>query len=115
EKGRYVMGDYPEGPNRPSTFAILAASIVGGGSLHYTAQTRHPHSADYVAWQRETGVDWTEANLKSAADEVIRAFNIHPRRDELLPKFDLDFREAGKKLGFEVSPTTVSKRNCLYS
>ncbi|MCZ6876851.1 MAG: GMC family oxidoreductase [Acidobacteria bacterium] len=113
--GRYTMGVFPEGPNGPNTFAISAGSLVGGGSLHYTAQTRDPQSVDYLAWQRETGVDWTQGNMASAAEEIVRTFNIHPRPDELLPKFDLDFREAGTALGFEVSPTTVSKRKCLYS
>ncbi|MDA2933811.1 GMC family oxidoreductase, partial [Acidobacteria bacterium AH-259-D05] len=113
--GRYVMGVYPEGPSGPNTFAIPAGSLVGGGSLHYTAQTRDPHSVDYLSWQRETGVDWSEGNMKAAAREIARTFNIHERPDQLLTKFDLDFREAGRQVGFEVSPTTVAKKNCLYS
>ncbi|MCZ6486383.1 MAG: hypothetical protein O6826_11870, partial [Acidobacteria bacterium] len=65
--GRYTMGVFPEGPNGPNTFAISAGSLVVGGSLHYMAQTRDPQSVDYLAWQRETGVDWTQGNMASAA------------------------------------------------
>jgi len=113
--GRYTMAVYPEGTDGPNTFPISAGSLVGGGSLHYTAQTRDPHPQDYLAWQRETGVDWTEPAMKAAADEIVKNFNIHERPDALLPKFDLDFREAGRRLGLQVSPTTVAKKNCLYS
>jgi choline dehydrogenase-like flavoprotein len=115
EEKRYTMGVHPEGSDGPNTFGIYAASIVGGGSLHWAAETRHPHSEDYVAWQRETGVDWTEDNFESASEEIRQNFNIHERPDELLSKFQLDLRDAGKKLGFQVSPTTVAKQNCLYS
>ncbi len=115
EGGRYVMGVYPKGPNGPNTFGIPASSIVGGGSLHYGAETRDPHSVDYLAWQRETGVDWTEAKMKAAAQEIVRMFSIHERPRQLLSRFDLDIGRVGKDLGFEVSPTTVAKRNCLLS
>jgi choline dehydrogenase-like flavoprotein len=115
ENERYRMGIYPEGPDGPNTFAIMAASIVGGGSLHFMAETRHPHSQDYIAWQQETGVDWTEANFKSASDEIESNFNIHERPDELLTKFELDLRAAGNQLGLQVSPTTMAKHNCLLS
>ncbi|MGE4657832.1 MAG: GMC family oxidoreductase [Gammaproteobacteria bacterium] len=114
EGGRYVMG-VPQGPGGRTSLPIPAASIVGGGSLHYGAETRDPHSVDYLAWQAETGVDWSEANMKGAAQEIVRMFNIHERPRQLLDEFSLGFGQAGRDLGYEVSPTPVAKQNCLLS
>ena len=115
ENNRYRMGVYPQGSDGPNTFAIPAGSLVGGGSLHYGANTRDPHPIDYMAWQQETGVDWTEANFRASAQEIVEMFNIHDRPEELLTKFDLDFRQAGNDLGLEVSTSSVAKQNCLLS
>jgi choline dehydrogenase-like flavoprotein len=132
EGGRYVMGVAQDSPRQGSgspwldagsgqayasrySFPVPAASIVGGGSLHYGAETRDPHSVDYLAWQRETGVDWTEANMKAAAQEIVRMFSVHERPPELLDQFCLDFGQAARDLGFEVTPTVMAKRNCLLS
>src|SRR5262245_6089834 len=41
---------------------LSLAKIVGGSSLHWGAQAFLPFSIDYVHWQKETGVDWTEDN-----------------------------------------------------
>lgn len=114
ERGRYQMQYYPDGPRGPNTFPHAAASIVGGGSLHWRAMTRTPMENDYRSWSEVHGLkDWTEANFRDAANEVIQMFNIHERPAGMLPRGDLMFRDAGKALGLQVEAARVAKRNCI--
>ncbi len=34
-------------------------------------------------WEKETGVDWTEDNLREAVAEIRRVYNVHPFPDEV--------------------------------
>lgn len=111
-EGRRYLMEVPQGPGGTYGYPIPAASTVGGGSLHYGAETRDPHSVDYLAWQDETGVDWTEARMQSAGQEIHRMSSIHERPRQLVGQFCLEFGQAGRDLGFEVHPTYVAKRNC---
>ncbi|MBI2822760.1 MAG: GMC family oxidoreductase [Acidobacteria bacterium] len=115
ENGRYQMQFFPDGPKGPNSFPHSAASVVGGGSLHWRAQTRVPADMDYRAWSEVHGLkDWTEDNFRESAEEVVRMFNIHSRPDSLLNRGDLMFRDAGRALGYEVVDAQVAKRNCVY-
>ena len=111
-EGRRYLMEVPQGPGGTYGYPIPAASTVGGGSLHYGAETRDPHAVDYLAWQDETGVDWTEARMQSAGQEIHRMSSIHERPRQLVGQFCLEFGQAGRDLGFEVHPTYVAKRNC---
>lgn len=115
ENGRYQMQFSPDGPKGRNTFPHSAASIVGGGSLHWRALTRVPLDVDYQSWSEVHGLkDWTQEDFRDAAAEIMQMFNIHTRKDELLNRGDLLFRDAGKALGFQVEPSMVAKRNCVY-
>ena len=70
---------------------------------------------DYRAWSEIHDLkDWTPANFKEAADEVVEMFNIHSRPDQLLTRGDLLYRDTAKSLGFNVVDSQVAKKNCLY-
>ena len=115
DKGRYQMQFFPDGPGTPNTFPHAAGSLVGGGSLHWRAMTRVPLDVDYRSWSEVHGLtDWTEANFREAADEVVQMFNIHTRRDELLNPGDLLFRDSARALGHQVLPANVAKKNCIF-
>jgi len=115
ENGRYQMQYYPDGPGGPNTYPHSAGCVVGGGSLHWRAMTRVPREMDYRAWSEIHDLkDWTPANFKEAADEVVEMFNIHSRPDQLLTRGDLLYRDTAKSLGFNVVDSQVAKKNCLY-
>ena len=70
---------------------------------------------DYRAWSEVHDLkDWTPANFKAAADEVVEMFNIHSRPDSLMSRGDLLYRDTAKSLGFNVVDSQVAKKNCLY-
>ena len=103
----------PLGPD-DETYTFNTARIVGGGSLLYTAITNTPYEADYQVWSDETGLDLSYQNLKYAAEEIERAFNIHPKPDGLLRDGDRLFRDSARALGIEVNPAKIAKQNCLW-
>ena len=96
----------PLGPD-DETYTFNTAGIVGGGSVLYTAITNTPYEADYQVWSDETGLDLSYRNLRYAAEETERAFNIHPKPDRL-------FRDSARALGIEVKPAKIAKQNCLW-
>ncbi len=94
-------------------FPTGGSAIFGGGTLHYTAQTRVAFEVDYKVWEEETGVDWSYQNLKPFADQVNRDLNIHVRPDALLCRLDHLFRDAAQSLGYQPVENTIAKKNCL--
>ncbi|MBI2822371.1 MAG: GMC family oxidoreductase [Acidobacteria bacterium] len=104
----------PIPPDR-EVFINRTGAIVGGGGLHFTAVTHVPFEIDFALWVEETGVDWSYQNLKAAADEVNRTFNIHAKPEALLTRCDRLFRDAVRQMGYEVHDQTIAKKNCLYS
>ena len=96
------------------TYTFNTAGIVGGGSVLYTAITNTPYKADYQVWSDETGLDLSYQNLKYAAEETERAFNIHTKPDGLLRVGDRLFRDSARALGIEVHPAKIAKQNCLW-
>ena len=103
----------PLGPD-DETYTFNTAGIVGGGSVLYTAITNTPYEADYQVWSDETGLDLSYQNLKYAAEETERAFNIHTKPDGLLRVGDRLFRDSARALGIEVNPAKIAKQNCLW-
>ena len=103
----------PLGPD-DETYTFNTAGIVGGGSVLYTAITNTPYEADYQVWSDETGLDLSYQNLKYAAEETDRAFNIHPKPDGLLWDGDRLFRDSARALGLKVKPAQIAKQNCLW-
>ena len=114
ENGRYQMQYHPDGPDGPNTFPHSAASVVGGGSLHWRAMTRVPREMDYRAWSEvHDASGWTSANFRDAAEEVAEMFNIHSRPDEMVPRGDLLYRDTAKRMGLTVVDSQVAKKNCI--
>ncbi len=90
------------------------AKIVGGSSLHWGAQAFLPFPADYLHWQRETGLDWTEDKLRSAVAEIRREFNIHQYPDEIDTPGNQLFYDVAKKMGLDPKRQEGARRNCIY-
>jgi len=91
-----------------------SAKVVGGSSLHWTAQAFLPFPMDYIHWQKETGVDWTEENFRDAVAEIRREFNIHQYPDEVDTRGNRLFYEVAKGLGYDPHRQSGARRNCIY-
>ena len=130
EAGPYFRGDPRHGygiPLRRRMFTNVSAEfrgagrytlrggsmVLGGSSVTFGAQSHLPFSADYANWEYTTGVDWTEENVKEAADEVRRVFNVHADPDEFLSDGQRRFRESARSLGYDVQPYEGAKKNCI--
>ena len=107
-----VMSDFREGDRYRTEWG--KAKVVGGSGLHYGAQAFHPFDVDYLHWQNETGVDWTQENFKEAVEEVRTMFNVHPVPKELLTVGQFLFEGAATKLGHKLERTFHARRNCIY-
>lgn len=90
------------------------AKIVGGSSLHWAGSAFLPTPVDYLHWQQETGLDWTEQRLAPAVEEIRREFNIHPGPPEIDTLGNQRFRETALQLGYQPERTEVARRNCIY-
>ena len=88
--------------------------LVGGSAMHFNAQAFHPFDVDYLHWQNETGVDWTEENFKEAVEEVKTMFNVHPVPETLLVPGQRLFEKAVKKLGYTPQRMAHARKNCIY-
>ncbi|MCH8016502.1 MAG: GMC family oxidoreductase [Acidobacteria bacterium] len=93
---------------------ISLAKIVGGSSLHWAGQAFLPTPVDYLHWQQETGVDWTEDNLVPAVSEIRREFNVHPMPEDINTPGNRLFFDVASKLGYTPERTVVARRNCVY-
>ena len=107
-----VMSDFREGDRYRTQWG--KAKVVGGSGLHYGAQAFHPFDVDYLHWQNETGVDWTQENFKEAVEEVRTMFNVHPVPKELLTVGQFLFEGAATKLGHKLERTSHARKNCIY-
>ena len=90
------------------------AKLVGGSSLHWGAQAYLPFPADYLHWQRETGVDWSEDKLRTAVAEIRREFNVHPYPDQIDTPGNQRFYDVARKMGFDPRRQEGARRNCIY-
>ena len=90
------------------------AKIVGGSSLHWAAYAFLPTPADYLHWQQETGVDWTESNLRPAVDEIRREFNVHTYPEDIDTPGNKLFFDVASRLGYTPKRTEVARRNCIF-
>ena len=108
----HVLSDFREGDRYRTEWG--KAKVVGGSGLHYGAQAFHPFDVDYLHWQQETGVDWTQENFKEAVEEVHTMFNTHPVPRELLTVGQFLFEGAAIKLGHELERTSHARKNCIY-
>ena len=86
---------------------------VGGGSIQWGAKGHPPDDQDYEFWARETGVDWTKENMKSAVDEILRMWNSHTVPDKLLSEYHFRFRDAAQSMGFQTHKMLIHKKNCI--
>ena len=91
-----------------------AARLVGGTSMHWTAMAFLPFPADYLHWQKETGVDWTQENLREAVAEIRREFNVHPFPDEVDTAGNRLFYRTARSMGYDVQRHEGARRNCIY-
>ena len=87
---------------------------MGGSALHYGAQAFLPLDVDYLHWQNETGVDWTQENFKDAVEEVRTMFNIHPAPRELLDVGQQLYERAATQLGHDLERMSHARKNCIY-
>ena len=90
------------------------AKIVGGSSLHWGAQAFLPFPADYLHWQKETGVDWSEDNLRSSVAEIRREFNVHPYPDGIDTVGNQLFYKVARQMGYGAQRQEGARRNCIY-
>ena len=90
------------------------ARIVGGSSLHWQASALLPFPIDYLHWQKETGVDWTEENFREAVEEIRREFNIHEYPEEVNTRGNKLFYEVAKQMGYDPRRQIGARRNCIY-
>ena len=88
--------------------------ILGGSSVSFGGQSNVPFPADYANWNYTTGVDWTEQNMKAAAEEVHRVFNLHPDPEDALSEGQKRLRNAARSLGYDVHPFEGAKKNCIF-
>jgi len=93
---------------------ISLAKIVGGSSLYWAGQAFLLTPVDYLHWQKETGLDWTESNLRPAVDEIRREFNVHPMPEDINTPGNKLFFDVASKLGYAPDRTVVARRNCVY-
>ena len=93
---------------------VSRAKLVGGTSVHWDAQAFLPFPIDYVQWEKETGVDWTEDNLREAVAEIRRVFNIHPFPDEVDTSGNKRFYQVAKRMGYDPRRGETARKNCLY-
>jgi len=129
EAGPYLKGDARPGygnpvrrkviTNLPGDFPLFhwengSAKLVGGSSLHWDGQAFLPFPMDYVHWEKETGVDWTEKNLKEAVEEIRQEFSIHHYPDEVVTPGDRLFVEVAGRMGYEPRRQWGARRNCLH-
>ena len=90
------------------------AKIVGGSSLHWAAYAFLPTPVDYLHWQKETGVDWTESHLRPAVDEIRREFNVHAYPEDIDTPGNKLFFDVASRLGYTPKRTEVARRNCIF-
>ncbi|MDA2933852.1 GMC family oxidoreductase [Acidobacteria bacterium AH-259-D05] len=90
------------------------AKIVGGTSLHWGAQAFLPFPIDYLHWQKETGVDWSEENLREGVAEIRREFNVHQYPDEIDNWGNKLFYDVAKQMGYDPRRQSGARRNCIY-
>jgi choline dehydrogenase-like flavoprotein len=130
EAGPYFPGDPRPGygsPLRRKVFTNLEdnygylwgndrsrAKIVGGTSLHWDAQAFLPFPVDYLHWQKETGVDWTQENLQEAVAEIRREFNVHPYPDQINTRGNQLFYDVARQMGYLPQRQEGARRNCIY-
>ena len=90
------------------------AKMVGGSSLHWGAAGVLPAPADYLHWQNETGLDWTEGKLRPAVAEIRKEFNIHPHPEQLNTRGNKMFYDVARQMGFDPKRDEGARRNCIY-
>ena len=90
------------------------ARIVGGSSLHWQGSALLPFPIDYLHWQRETGVDWTEGNFREAVEEIRREFNIHEYPEAVNTRGNKLFYEVASQMGYDPHRQIGARRNCIY-
>jgi choline dehydrogenase-like flavoprotein len=91
-----------------------SARLVGGSSLHWQASAFLPFPIDYIHWQKETGVDWTEENLREAVAETRREFSVHPYPDAVNTKGNRLFYDVARQMGYDPQRQEGARRNCIY-
>jgi len=94
--------------------SAVAAKLVGGSSVHWDGQAFLPFAADFQHWQTETGLDWSEPNMRDAVAEIRREFNVHPFPDAIDTKGNQLFYDVAKKLGYDPRRQEGARRNCIY-
>ncbi len=91
-----------------------SARLVGGSSLHWQASAFLPFPIDYIHWQKETGVDWTEENFREAVAETRREFNVHAYPEEVNTRGNRLFYAVAKQMGYDPYRQEGARRNCIY-
>ncbi|MBI2821409.1 MAG: GMC family oxidoreductase, partial [Acidobacteria bacterium] len=91
-----------------------SARLVGGSSLHWQASAFLPFPIDYVHWQNETGVDWTEENFRQAVEETRREFNVHAYPEAVNTRGNRLFYDVARQMGYDPRRQEGARRNCIY-
>jgi choline dehydrogenase-like flavoprotein len=60
------------------------------------------------------GIDWSQENVKEAADDVIQNFHVHGDSEGAFNLGNRLFRDAGAALGYRPEPRPVARYNCIY-
>lgn len=108
------QGERSHRPMFPGSVHPFTYMGVGGGSNMWGRKGNPPHEHDYEWWRRETGVDWTKENMKSAIEELLKAFNSRTMRDELLGEYHFRFRDAVQSMGYKIGGKMMfHSKNCM--
>jgi choline dehydrogenase-like flavoprotein len=82
--------------------------------LHWQGSALLPFPIDYLHWQRETGVDWTEENFLQAVEEIRREFNIHEYPEAVNTRGNKLFYEVARQMGYDPHRQIGARSNCIY-
>jgi choline dehydrogenase-like flavoprotein len=76
--------------------------------LHWQGSALLPFPIDYLHWQRETGVDWTEENFLPAN------FFIHEYPEAVNTRGNKLFYEVARQMGYDPHRQIGARSNCIY-
>lgn len=107
------QGERAGRPMFPGAIHPFTYMGVGGGSLQWGAKSNPPHEQDYEWWARETGVDWTQENVRPAIEELLRLWNSHTVPDQLLGEYHFKFRDVVQSMGYKTGKIMIHKKNCI--
>ena len=106
-----VWEEFRNVPRWPWPYGL---KMVGGCSPHWGANAFPPYDVDYKNWVDEMDIDWTQNNMKSAVDDVMKTLHVHEDPEQAFSVGDHMFRDAGYALGYHPRGYMTARKNCIY-